>query len=60
MPKSLMDKLMGRRELMAYAVVGALVTGFLVDKISPDQFLSVAGMIVAFYFGQRTNGVKAK
>lgn len=39
---------------LAFLFAGAITWGFISDKITGEAFLSVAGTVIAFYFGSRT------
>lgn len=52
------DRLMGRREIIAYLVIGGFVIGFFLGKIQSNEFVPVVAAIISFYFGQRANIVK--
>ena len=46
-------RLMGRRELVLYTVSLTLAAGFLLGKVSENNFMAIATLVVGFYFGQR-------
>ena len=50
----ILERLMGRRELIAYMVIGGFVVGFFIGKIQANEFVQVVAAIIAFYFGQRS------
>ena len=53
-------KLLGRREIMAYGFTATTCIGFMLGKISAEQFTPLVSAVIAFYFGMRskekTNG----
>lgn len=49
------------RPLVTLAFSGAMISGWLNGRLSDDAFLGVAGMVIGFWFQQRTattNGTK--
>ena len=46
-------RLMGRRELVLYIVSLTLAAGFILGKVSENNFMAIATLVVGFYFGQR-------
>ena len=42
-----------RRELLAWPLVATACIGFLVGKISSEQFVPLAVAVTCYYFGQR-------
>lgn len=44
------------RPLVTLSFAGALVYGFVVDKITSSEFIGLAGLAVGFYFQARSNG----
>lgn len=51
----LLNKILGRRELVLYAFSATICSAFLMGKLAQDQFMAIAVMVVGFYFGQRSN-----
>lgn len=54
------DKIMGRREIIAYVVIAGFVGGFFLGRIQSNEFVPVVASIIAFYFGQRSNSNPSK
>lgn len=46
-------KLLGRREVVLYAMTGGLFYGLVSRIIDPKDFLILAGMVFSYYFAQR-------
>ena len=46
--------LMSVKSIVTIAATGALVYGFIVDKITGEQFMMVYTSIIAFYFGTQS------
>ena len=44
--------LIGVKRIIALAITGALIGGFATGKISGEQFLPLATMVIGFYFGK--------
>ena len=42
------------RPVVALAMAGAIVAGFFLGKLTPDQFLPVATAPILFWFGSRS------
>lgn len=40
---------------LAFLFAGAITWGFVAGRITGEAFLSVAGTVIAFYFGSRSN-----
>lgn len=47
-------RLLGRRTLMAYALVAASIVGFFMELISPDDFVKFGLLVMGYYFGARS------
>lgn len=49
-------KLLGRREILAIMITSTFCFGFLIGKISAEEFGKAAIMILSFYFIARASG----
>ena len=53
-----LTNLIGVKRLIALIITIALVAGFGVGRITGEQFLPLATMVIGFYFGRGTNETK--
>lgn len=53
MIRAALAKLLGRREILALMITTTFCAGFLLGKISSDDFGKAAFMILVFYFTSR-------
>lgn len=49
-------KLIDLKTIITISITGALIFGFCVDKITPEQFMTIATMIFTFYFAKKDKG----
>lgn len=48
------------RPIVTFAFALALVVGFLSGRVPENVFTTIAGSVITFWFGQRTNEDKAR
>ena len=48
-------KLIDLKTIITISITGALIYGFVVGKITPEQFMTIATMIFTFYFAKKDN-----
>lgn len=48
-------KLIDLKTIITISMTGALIYGFVVSKITPEQFMTIATMIFTFYFAKKDN-----
>lgn len=53
-----MVKLLGRRELLAYAIVFTGCYGFIAGMISGDKFVDMVMLVLGYYFMARASEKK--
>lgn len=46
-------KLIDLKTIITISITGALIYGFVVGKITPEQFMTIATMIFTFYFAKK-------
>ena len=51
--KKKIANLIGVRTLVTLSITGALIYGFVVDKVNAEQFMTIATMIFTFYFAKK-------
>lgn len=51
--KDKIAKLIDLKSIVTMIITGALVYGFIVGKIQPDQFITIATMVFMFYFQKK-------
>ena len=49
-------KLIDLKTIITISITGALIYGFVVGKITPEQFMTIATMIFTFYFAKKDKG----
>lgn len=54
--KERIAKLIDLKSIVTIIITGALIYGFIVDKINAEQFMTIATMIFTFYFASKTKG----
>ena len=54
--KEKIAKLIDLKSIVTIIITGALIYGFVVDKINAEQFMTIATMIFTFYFASKTKG----
>lgn len=48
-------KLIDLKSIITILMVGGLVTGWFVNKVSSEQFIPLVTMILTFYFAKKDN-----
>ena len=56
--KDKIAKLIDLKTIITIAMTGAMIYGFVVEKITPEQFMTIATMIFTFYFAKKDNDTK--
>lgn len=51
-------RLIDLKTIITIAMTGAMIYGFVVEKITPEQFMTIATMIFTFYFAKKDNDNK--
>ena len=51
--KEKIAKLIDLKTIITIAMTGAMIYGFVVEKITPEQFMTIATMIFTFYFAKK-------
>ena len=46
-------KLIDLKTIITISITGALIYGFIVGRITPEQFMTIATMIFTFYFAKK-------
>lgn len=46
-------KLIDLKTIITISITAALIYGFVVSKITPEQFMTIATMIFTFYFAKK-------
>lgn len=54
--KEKIAKLIDLKSIVTIIITGALIYGFVVEKINSEQFMTIATMIFTFYFASKTKG----
>lgn len=54
--KDKIAKLIDLKTIITILITGAMIYGFIVNKITPEQFMTVATMIFTFYFAKKEKG----
>lgn len=54
--KDKIAKLIDLKTIITIAMTGAMIYGFVVEKITPEQFMTIATMIFTFYFAKKDKG----
>lgn len=49
-------KLIDLKSIVTILITGALIYGFIVDKIEPKDFMMIVAMIFTFYFSKKKDG----
>ena len=49
-------KLIDLKSIITILITMALIYGFIVNKINPEQFMTIATMIFTFYFAKKESG----
>ena len=53
--KERLAKLIDLKSIMTILMVGGLVAGWFVNKVSSEQFIPLVTMILTFYFAKKDN-----
>ncbi len=51
--KEKISKLIDLKTIITISITGALIYGFIIGKITPEQFMTIATMIFTFYFAKK-------
>lgn len=51
--KDRIAKLIDLKSIVTILITGALIYGFIVDKIEPKDFMMIVAMIFTFYFSKK-------
>lgn len=51
--KERIAKLIDLKSIVTILITGALIYGFIVDKIEPKDFMMIVAMIFTFYFSKK-------
>lgn len=51
--KERIAKLIDLKSIITMAMTGALIYGFVVNKVTNEQFMTIATMIFTFYFAKK-------
>ena len=51
-----LKKLIDLKTIITISITGALIYGFVVDKIGAEQFMVIATMVFTFYFAKKDKG----
>lgn len=51
--KEKIAKLIDLKSIITMCITGALIYGFISNKITPEQFMTIATMIFTFYFAKK-------
>lgn len=51
--KERIAKLIDLKSIVTMMITGALIYGFIVDKIEPKDFMMIVAMIFTFYFSKK-------
>jgi hypothetical protein len=54
--KERIAKLIDLKSIVTILITGALIYGFIVDKIEPKDFMMIVAMIFTFYFSKKKDG----
>ncbi len=54
--KEKIAKLIDLKTIITISMTGALIYGFVVGKITSEQFMTIATMIFTFYFAKKDKG----
>ena len=55
--KDKIAKLIDLKTIITISITACLIYGFIVNKISNEQFMTIATMIFTFYFAKKDKGV---
>ena len=55
--KEKIAKLIDLKTIITISITVCLIYGFIVNKISNEQFMAIATMIFTFYFAKKDKGV---
>lgn len=58
--KDKIAKLIDLKTIITISMTGAMIYGFIVEKITPEQFMTIATMIFTFYFAKKDNSDNGK
>ena len=53
--KERLEKLIDLKSIITILMVGGLVAGWFVNKVSSEQFIPLVTMILTFYFAKKDN-----
>lgn len=56
MIKEKISKLIDLKSIVTILITGALIYGFIVNKIEPKDFMMIVAMIFTFYFSKKKDG----
>ncbi len=56
MMKEKIAKLIDLKSIVTILITGALIYGFIVNKIEPKDFMMIVAMIFTFYFSKKKDG----
>lgn len=54
--KERIAKLIDLKSIVTILITGALIYGFVVNKIEPKDFMMIVAMIFTFYFSKKKDG----
>lgn len=54
--KDKIAKLIDLKSIITIIITIGMIYGFIVDKISPENFMTIATMIFTFYFAKKKDG----
>lgn len=54
--KEKISKLIDLKSIITISITGALIYGFVISKITSEQFMTIATMIFTFYFAKKEKG----
>lgn len=54
--KERIAKLIDLKSIVTILMTGALIYGFIVNKIEPKDFMMIVAMIFTFYFSKKKDG----
>lgn len=54
--KERIAKLIDLKSIVTILITGALIYGFIVNKIEPKDFMMIVAMIFTFYFSKKKDG----
>lgn len=54
--KQKLSKLIDLKTIVTLSLTAAFIYGFIVGKITTEEFMTIFAMVVAFYFSKKTKG----